>query len=288
MRRLLEFIRSTYVFLIFVAIEAAALNHYAHSSVYARATLLARAASVTGAVNKRFSEVKHYFSLAGENDQLLSRVAELENRIAAYEAADPERGMLTGAEDTDGAADDGLLAKYAYTTASVVSLSVNKQNNFIIVDKGMDDGVRTSMAVVSPGGSMVGYVVGCSNRYASVMPVINRAFRSSGMLRGGGNYGSIEWDGRGARKARLLNLLKYANPEVGDTVVSTGHSDIFPQGIVIGRVRSMELNDLQTAYNLDIELATDFTALHRVIIIDNRDLGEIQYLQSQAEAQYGN
>ena len=115
------------------------------------------------------------------------------------------------------------------------------------------------------------------------MPIINTSFRSSGMLRGGGNYGSIEWEGRGVHEARLLNLLKYANPEVGDTIVSTGHSDIFPQGIVIGRIKRMELNDLQTAYNLDIELATDFTALHRVIIIDNRDLGEIQELQSQAE-----
>ena len=285
MRRLLEFIRSTYVFLIFVAVEAAALNHYAHSSVYARATLLARAAKVAGAVNGGLNEVRHYFSLGRENDQLLARVAELENRMAFYESVGATSyAEAAAAEGTDAEQGyDPLLAKYAYMPASVVSLSINKLNNFMIVDKGMDDGVRTSMAVVSPRGTMVGYVVGCSNRYSAVMPVINTAFHTSGMLRDGINYGSIEWEGHGTGRARLTNLLKYANPEVGDTIVSTGHSNIFPQGIVIGRIKHMELNELKTAYNLDIELATDFTALHRVIIIDNRDMGEIQELQSQAE-----
>ena len=280
MRRLLEFIRSTYVFLIFVALEAAALNHYAHSSVYARAKILTRAARVTGAVNGGLNEVKHYFSLGRENDQLLTRVAELENRIALYEASGATVADVAGPADE---AVDPLLAKYSYMSASVVSLSVNKLNNFVIVDKGMDDGVRTSMAVVSPSGSMVGYVVGCSGRYSAVMPVINTSFRASGMLRGDNNYSSVEWDGRGTRHARLLNLLKYANPEVGDTIVSTGHSNIFPQGIVIGRIARMELNELQTAYNIDIELATDFSALHRVVIIDNRDFDEIQELLLQAE-----
>ena len=84
MRGLLEFIRSTYVFLIFVILEVAALNHYAHSSVYARARVLARAAYVAGRVNGGINEVKRYFSLGRENNQLLERLAELENRLAAY------------------------------------------------------------------------------------------------------------------------------------------------------------------------------------------------------------
>ena len=276
MRRLLEFIRSTYVFLIFVVIEAAALNHYARSSVYARAKILTRAAYVAGTVNGGVNEVKRYFSLGRENDELLARLAELENRLSVYES-----GMASGAgSDTEF---DPMWAKYYYMTASVVSSSVNKLNNFMIIDKGMDDGVRTSMGVVSPRGAMVGYVVGCSNRYAAVMPIINTSFKSSGMLTGGGNFGSIEWNGHGIHEVQLSGLSKYAKPEVGDTIVSTGHSNIFPQGILIGCVKRFEMNDIQTAYNLDVELAVDISSLHRVILIDNRDLEEIQSLTGETQ-----
>ena len=280
MRRLLEFIRSTYVFLIFVVIEAAALNHYARSSVYARAKILTRAAYVAGTVNGGVNEVKRYFSLGRENDELLARLAELENRLSVYESGMAASESATA--DTE-AMYDPVWAKYSYMKASVVSSSVNKLNNFMIIDKGMDDGVRTSMGVVSPRGAMVGYVVGCSNRYAAVMPIINTSFKSSGMLTGGGNFGSIEWNGHGIHEVQLSGLSKYARPVVGDTIVSTGHSNIFPQGILIGCVKRFEMNDIQTAYNLDVELAVDISSLHRVILIDNRDLEEIQSLTGETQ-----
>lgn len=290
MRRLLEFIRSTYVFLIFVVLEAAALNHYARSTVYARARLLSRAAYVSGILNGSVNEVQRYLSLGRENDQLLTRLAELENRLSVYESGTAVSDTTAEtAGDTAGdteSAFDPTWAKYSYMTASVVSLSVNKRDNFMIIDKGMNDGVRTSMGVVSPRGAMVGFVVGCSDRYSAVLPVLNMSFKSSGMLLGEEYSAPLSWDGKGMYEVQLNGLSKYARPEVGDTIVSTGHSNIFPRGILIGYVKRFEMNDIQTAYNLDVELATDLSALHRVILIDNRDLEEIQSLTSETEDLY--
>lgn len=289
MRKLLEFIRSTYVFIIFVVAEVAALNHYAHSSVYARAKILSRAAYITGRINGGINGVRRYFALGRENELLLTRLAELENRLAAYETGETAAAEYDGATEYDGmeygSEYDAMTAKYAFTTARVVSASVNKRNNFLIIDKGMNDGVRTQMGVVSPRGAMVGYVAGCSNRYAAVVPVLNTSFRASGILPGkGGNHSApIKWGGNGMYEVQLEGLSKYANPETGDTVVTSGHSNIFPRGILIGRVKRVEMNDMQTAYNIDVELAADISALHRVILIDNRDLGEIQELQQAAE-----
>ena len=230
--------------------------------------------------------MQRYFSLSRENDQLLTRLAELENRLAAYESY--AAGGMAAAEDADGEVSgeyDSLWAKYVYMTAAVVSSSVNKHNNFMIIDKGMDDGVRTQRGVVSPRGAMVGYVVGCSNRYAAVMPILNTSFHSSGMLLGGNHSAPISWSGHNMYEVQLEGLSKYAQPEIGDTIVSTGHSNIFPRGILIGRVNSFTMNEIQTAYNLDVELAVDISSLHRVILIDNRDLDEIRNLQNEIEGQ---
>lgn len=282
MHKLLEFIRTIYVFLLFLIFEIVALNYYAHSSAYAQAKLLTRSNKVVGGVHGVLHEIRHYFSLRSENDELLLRVAELENSLSQY-ASTGGVAVESGFESEELSAE---WAQYAYMTARVVSLSINKHNNFMVINRGMDDGVRNDMAVLSPRGAMVGYVVGCSNRYAVVLPVLNTSFRASGKLLRGSHFGSIVWDGYDAHKVRLTELSKYATPEKGDTIVSTGFSSYFPEGIVIGRVSESTMNEMQTAYDVDVELAVDFTALHRVILIDNRDQSEIESLIEQATGTY--
>ena len=282
MHKLLEFIRTIYVFLLFLIFEIVALNYYAHSSAYAQAKLLTRSNKVVGGVHGVLYEIRHYFSLRGENDELLLRVAELENTLSQY-ASTEGVAAESGSELEELSAE---WAQYAYMTARVVSLSINKHNNFMVINRGMDDGVRNDMAVLSPRGAMVGYVVGCSNRYAVVLPMLNTSFRASGKLLRGSHFGSIVWDGYDAHKVRLTELSKYATPEKGDTIVSTGFSSYFPEGIVIGRVSESTMNEMQTAYDVDVELAVDFTALHRVILIDNRDQSEIESLIEQATGTY--
>lgn len=282
MHKLLEFIRTIYVFLLFLIFEIVALNYYAHSSAYAQAKLLTRSNKVVGSVHGVLHEIRHYFSLRSENDELLERVAELENSLSQYASTD---GVAVES-DMESEELSAEWAQYAYMTARVVSLSINKHNNFMVINRGMDDGVRNDMAVLSPRGVMVGYVVGCSNRYAVVLPVLNTSFRASGKLLRGSHFGSIVWDGYDANKVRLTDLSKYAAPVKGDTIVSTGFSSYFPEGIVIGRVDESRMNEMQTAYDVDVELAVDFTALHRVILIDNRDQSEIESLIEQATGTY--
>lgn len=284
MHRLFEFIRGIYVFLLFIIFEAVALNYYAHSSSYAQAKLLTRSNRVAGSVHGALFEVRHYFSLRRENEELLARLAEVENRMAALaENVAAEGGVM---DEVDSAFLDAQWTKYVYMPARVVSSSVNKRRNFMVLDRGMADGVRTGMAVVSPRGAMAGYVVGCSDRYAVVLPVLNTSFRASGKLQRGQHFGSIVWDGFDKHSVRLTELSKYAEPQVGDTVVSTGFSNYFPEGVMIGRVTGSRLNGTRTAYDLDIELAADVSALHRVILIDNRDQDEIRDLVSSAGEQY--
>lgn len=287
MYKLIEFIRRIYVVLLFLVIEAVALNYYAHSSYYTQAKILSYANRVTGSVQGTIFGVKHFFTLRRENDMLTARVAELEGRLSAYReaaaAAQTDSLAAAVAADTLGVGLEGM-SQYRYMTARTVSNSINRDRNFITLNRGLAHGVMTDMAVITPDGAMVGYVVGCSERYSVVLPLLNTDFRTSGKIAGDEYFGSISWSGSTPYEVDMAELSKYADIEVGAEVVSSGLSHYFPAGIRIGYVESYELNDSQTAYDVKIRLATDMTRLGNVILIENMDFGEVSALEADAAA----
>ena len=283
MYKLIEFLRRIYVVLIFLAIEAIALNFYAHSSYYTQAKILSRAHSIAGGVQSSIFGVKHYFTLRSENETLSQRVAELEQALAYYR--DQEMDRTTDALSLEGI-DSAMvesLSQYRYTTARIISNSISRSRNFITLNRGLMHGVMEDMAVISPSGMMIGYVVGCSERYSVVLPMLNIDFRTSGKIAGDEHFGSIYWSGNSPYKVEMTDLSKHADIEIGDEVVTTGLSHFFPEGIKIGYVDSYSINDTQTSYNVTVRLAADMTKLNNVILIENVDYGEITNLENNPQ-----
>ncbi len=276
MYKLIEFIRRIYVVLLFIVIEAIALNYYAHSSYYTQAKILSHANRVTGGVQSAIFGVRHYFTLRHENELLSERVADLEMELAVYR----EQVAAAGIDSLQPHIDE--LSQYRYTTARIVSNSIARDRNYITLNRGIMHGVTENMAVISPDGVMVGYVIGCSERYSVVMPLLNIDFRTSGKIAGDDHFGSISWGGGSPYKMEMTELSKYADIEVGDEVVSSGLSHYFPEGVKIGYVESYSLNDTQTAYGVVIRLAADVTKISNVIVIENLDYGEVSHLEDSA------
>ncbi len=283
MYKLIEFLRRIYVVLLFIAIEAIALNYYAHSSYYTQAKILSRAHSIAGGLQSSIFGVKHYFTLRGENEILSQRVAELESALAYYREKEIDA-------QTDSLTMNGIdplmlesLSQYRYTTARIISNSISRSRNFITLNRGLMHGVMEDMAVISPSGMMIGYVVGCSERYSVVLPMLNVDFRTSGKIAGDEHFGSIYWSGNSPYKVEMSDLSKHADIEVGDEVVATGLSHFFPEGIKIGYVESYAINDTQTSYHVTVRLAADMTKLNNVILIENVDYGEINELENNPQ-----
>lgn len=276
MYKLIEFIRRIYVVLLFIVIEAIALNYYAHSSYYTQAKILSHAKRVTGGVQSAIFGVGHYFTLRHENELLSERIADLEMELAVYR----EQVAAAGIDSLQPHIDE--LSQYRYTTARIVSNSIARDRNYITLNRGIMHGVTENMAVISPDGVMVGYVIGCSERYSVVMPLLNIDFRTSGKIAGDDHFGSISWGGGSPYKMEMTELSKYADIEVGDEVVSSGLSYYFPEGVKIGYVESYSLNDTQTAYDVVIRLAADVTKISNVIVIENLDYGEVSHLEDSA------
>ena len=147
MRKLLEFIRSIYVMVLFVVLEAIAVSYYAHSTYYTQARLLARSNQVVGGVHGMFAGIRHYFSLGRENRDLLAHVAEMNERLAVFEEAETAARLDSYMQDVG-------ISKYRVITASVASNTVNRAQNLIVLNRGRRDGVAEEMALLASDGSI--------------------------------------------------------------------------------------------------------------------------------------
>ena len=278
MHKLIEFIRSVYVVVLFVVLEALAVSYYAHSTNYTQARLLASSTRLVGGVHGFFAGIGHYFSLGRENRLLLDRVTRLEERLAQYEEA-------ATAARLDSYMQDIGESKYRFAVASVVSNSTNRLQNLLTLNRGLRDSIQTEMAVLSPDGAMVGYVVACTDRYSVALSVLNTSFRASGKLADSDYSGSICWDGLDPHVVVLDELSKYADPKPGDEVVTTGFSQYFPPDVLIGWVESATLNETRTAYTVRVRLAAELSRLSDVVLVGNRDLYEIRALQQSEQVE---
>lgn len=281
MYKLIEFLRRIHVVLLFIIIEAIALNYYAHSSFYTQAKILSRANSVVGGLQRSVFSVKHFFALRSENEILSARVAELENNLAAYREreANMATDTLTMAQIDSTFVEQ--LTQYSYLPARIISNTINRNRNFITLNRGRQHGIMEDMAVITPDGSMVGYVVGCSDRYSVVISILNGDFTTSGKISGDEHFGSITWNGHSPHKVQMSELTKYAEFEEGAPVVSSGLSHIFPEGVKIGFVESFTENENQTSFDVVVRLAADMTKISNVLVISNNGYVEATELEQE-------
>lgn len=278
MLKLVEFIKKVYLPLLFIVMETVAVHYYANSSSYTEARLLAVSNRMVGGVYGSIAGVGEYFGLRGRNRMLSDEVARLNNELTRYRENEIYRSLDSLAADIE--------TKYNYLTARVIRNTVGRQHNFLTLNRGLLDGVEADMAVLTPDGAMVGYVVSCSERYAVCISILNTDFNASGKLAGDGHSGSIYWDGRDAHRVQMRELSKYAPVDAGDTVVSTGFSHFFPEDVRIGYVERFEVDEPTSSLNLTLRLAADMSRLKDVLLVKNIDLYEIRALEAEADSLY--
>ena len=271
MQKLLLFIRKTGVAILFIILEIVAIRCYAYSTPYTQARLLVWSNRVVGYVHSTFAGVSNYFTLRKENIRLTEHIATLENRIRTLEASVPEEKVHAV----------GVLQRYEYLPAKVISSTTNRRRNFITLDKGFRDGVSADMAVMTPEGYAVGVVVDCSENFAVAKTLLNVDFRIGGVLAEDGSHGSVVWGGDDTQVIDFVELSKYANVKEGDLVRAAGFSHYFPSEAVIGNIEKFELADNGTSYNCKVRLTADMGRLFNVVLVRNTGAGEAQALEEK-------
>ena len=161
-----------------------------------------------------------------------------------------------------------LLAGEKLIPAHVISNSIKQKDNFITLDKGSKDGIRTEMGVVS-GTGIVGITYLVSNHFSVVLPILNTHSNISCRLRGTNYFGSLKWSGGSPLQAYMDDIPRHARCKIGDVVETSGFSSVFPAGIFVGKVIQINNSKDGLSYRLEVQLSTDLAKIRDVCIVSN-------------------
>jgi rod shape-determining protein MreC len=269
MNKLLQILKRYDYVVVFVVLVVLSLVLMVRSTYYQSSRLTAWTNGIAGDWYRGVNSVSGYFGLKAENDRLAAENAMLRAQMA--------ESYISYTDSVFTVNDTVYKQRYTYTEARVIKNSWTQQNNYIMINKGADHGVEPDMAVISPEG-IVGIVVSTSRNFATIMPVLHSDSRNSVKVRRTGVSGSLVWDGIDYRYAQIVDITTAYQINEGDTIITSGQANDFPEGIPVGFVHSAEPNQGTGFYKVRIELATDFNKLDHVYIIDNRFREEQQQL----------
>lgn len=235
---------------------------------------------VSGSVNQRVNSVEEYFSLQKENEKLRAQNSLLLEQLSS--------GSIS--PDTSIQLEQSIVLKdsikvpvqFKYMSAKVLSSSVFLQQNYIMLHRGSEQGVKPNMAVVGTNG-LVGTVVYTSKNMSLVMSLINRESKVIAVLKKGSGLGEVSWDGKDPSLLLLSKIPKTIAVNKGDTIISSPYSDRFPPGIVIGYVDKVDFDQETNTFKLKIKTAIDFNSVQHAYVVSNLLQTEIDQLKEKAK-----
>ena len=249
-----------FIFAIYVILSLVLLFR---DNPYQQSVYLTSANSVSAAVYKAFNSVTSYFHLRDINESLQERNAALEMEL--IELRNQMGEMALNLPDS---MQQPALKQYTFVMAQVISNSIAQPNNYITINRGYMDGVSPEMGVIDQNG-VVGIVNVAGPHAARVISLLNPHMRLSCKLQRSGFYGSLVWDGKSPRYAVLEELPKHITYNKGDTIVTSGYSAVFPEGIIVGTIEGLAHGTSDSFLSLRIKLSTNFSQLSSVRVITN-------------------
>ncbi|MBN1791674.1 MAG: rod shape-determining protein MreC [Bacteroidales bacterium] len=274
MRNLLRFIIQHHFLILFLIIESFSLFLLFNANPYHRVRFYSSSHKVSGRISNKMENIKDYFSLYNENQKLSEENARLYNRLkSSYRLV---------AADTIFEGDSLSQRKFMYLTARVINNTVNKQYNYITLDRGSAGGIEPEMAVISSDG-IVGIVKTVTPNYAAVLSLLNRDFIISAKIKKNGYFGPLSWNGNSTEYATLVDIPHHVQVNEGDTIVTSGFGGVFPEGFMIGTIDHFRLKG-GNYYEITVNLSSDFRKLSYVQVIRNyarQEIDSIEYSVNQ-------
>ena len=270
MKNLLDFFLKYNYWFLFILLEVISFVLLFRFNNYQAGAFFTSSNQVAGAIYEMASNVTGYFHLKTINDDLVQKNVQLELQIENLRNA--LLGYTADSTEIEKLKEDALNG-YSLYKAKVIKNSLTHADNYITIDKGEKEGIRTDMGVVS-GSGIVGIVYLTSSNYSVVIPVLNSKSSISCKIQKSDYFGFLKWDGGSSEYAIVKDMPRHSLFSLGDTVVTSGHSTVFPAGIPIGTVEDITDSHDGLSYLLKVKLFTDFGRLNAVRVISQKGQDE--------------
>ena len=257
---------------IFIALEVAAVAMLTKSAPLQNIWINRASHRVMASLWGSGETLRNHFSMEKQNAILSEENARLNNILKYYE----------GQEDLLHEIDASSIIKakgFTYTPATIVKVSRNTAHNYIIINKGSDDGIVPHSGIITPQG-VVGIVDAVDRHYSYGLTLMNNNVSVSSRVGDTGIVGPLIWDGRKSNGAILKDIPLHYTVQPGDTVYTSGFSIIFPPDIPIGIAGQSKIAD-GSSQQVAVTMFQDFSALRYVTIVENPDRSEIYELESK-------
>ncbi len=261
MRNLLTFFLKHQFFSLFIILEIISFVMLMNSFSYQRMLSFNAASDISGDVFNSYHEMTAYFDLKEQNQQLLTENVYLHNLLLTSFL--PSDTNYRGEKDSS----------YRYIPAIVIRNTMNHVNNYIVLNKGKNQGVQKEMGVLSDKG-IAGIIIGVSRNYSLAMSLLNTHAHISGRIKKDDQLVNVIWGVKQGRKGEVIDIPAHIQLNQGDTIITSGNSFIFPAGLDIGIVHNFEKSKNHNLNKAALQFSTDFNSLHYVYIIKNLDKKE--------------
>jgi len=272
MQQIFNFIFKNSYRILFLLLLGISLSLTIQSHSFHRSKVISSANYLSGGVYEKVNTFNEYLNLKTENDALALENAKLRSMLfnvkdtATSKTLDSIKGVKL---------EDIIVSK-------VIHNSYNVYENYLTLNSGERDGVKTDMGVINSLG-IVGIIENTSPRYSTVISVLNKRTQINAKIKKSDHFGSLNWDGKSTGYVQLTDLPRLALIKIGDTIVTGGQSVIFPENINIGTIAKIYRDEKTNFFTLNIKLFNDMTNLGHVYIIKSKDREEIINLEKKVK-----
>lgn len=247
------------------------------SNPYQQSVYLTSANTVSTKVYGTANAVSSYFGLKDINEDLQRRNSALELEVLSL------KQQLVEFKDMEYAREhpvDSVLQRYNFILAHVINNTVHRPHNYITIQKGSLDGIQPDMGVVDQNG-VVGKVNVVGPHSARIISLLNDNLRVSCKVKKSNTLGSLVWNGGDHRVALLEEIPRHATFAKGDTVITSGFSTSFPEGIPVGVIIGELKGHDDNFHTLRIKLFTDFSKLSTVRVVVDKMARELKTVEAE-------
>ena len=207
-------------------------------------------------------------NLKSVNSELVQQVAVLEQELRSAKQKVEVLSKQVNPVDVHHL-EDAYPNAYSFLPAQVINNQFARlDNNYITLNRGSLSGIKEDMGVLSPTG-IVGVVVNVSPHFSRVIPILNPKYQPSCKIKGTNFFGTLYWDGKDPQYSFLKELPQHAEFNIGDTIVTSGFSTVFPEGVPVGTIENTVKSKGENYNSVRVKLFTHFNALSEVLIAVN-------------------